>query len=313
MKKVTIGVYVITAAILFSGCLKKQENTEKLSLPPKTEEKIPAEAAKEPLKSTTEAAPSTPDSPKKETDVSSADTALKTENLVMRISGNVVAGKQSQVSFRVGGHIAKINVKVGDRVRANQVIAELDNTDFLLRQRLATAAVQQAKIQADQAQKDLIREEQLKKENVTSATSIERATNAHASAKIALETAQINLETAQKAVNDTKLVAPYEGIISKKFKSEGEFVGAGNMVFEIFEVGSMEISLKVPETFLKKISVGKILTVSNPATQLSAQVKVARIVPIVQEASRTFEVICNFVKNSTGIIPGQFVEAEISE
>jgi RND family efflux transporter MFP subunit len=210
------------------------------------------------------------------------------------------------------GHIAKLHAKVGDRVKKGQTLAQLNDADFLLRERMAAVAVQQAKIQFDQAKKDLAREEQLKQENVTSVAALERMTNGFQAAKLGLEQAQISLEMANKAVKDSRLDAPFDAIVTKKIRSEGEWVGGGAPVLELYEASDLEISLKIPEALLKKAQIGKTLTISVPSTGVKAIAKIVRVVPIVMESTRTFEVTAQFTKPGTPVFPGQFVEADLN-
>ena len=191
-------------------------------------------------------------------------------------------------------------------------MAEIDAADFILRERLASAGVQQAKIQFEQSQRDMAREEQLRKENATSQSSIERMTTAFTASKVSYETAQINLETARKAVSDTKLIAPFNGVVTKKMRSEGEFVGGGAPVYEVADTSQLEISLKVPESLIRNVRVGRALIVSSPSTDAKIPVKVVRIVPVISESSRTFEIICASTKPGIALFPGQYVEADLN-
>ncbi len=229
-----------------------------------------------------------------------------------RISGTVLSGKAGMMSFTPAGRIAKMIVRVGDRVHKGQTLAILDASDFEFRERLAVAAQSQAKVQFDQAKRDLEREEQLKKENVTSVASLERMSNAFTAAKAAMEQTQVNLEMARKSLQDTKLPAPYDGVVTKKVRSDGEWVAAGAAVYELYEIGETEVSLRIPESFLKKAQVGKTLNIMCPSTGVKAPARIVRVVPIVQEATRTFEVLAQFTKSGVQIYPGQFVEADLN-
>jgi RND family efflux transporter MFP subunit len=241
-----------------------------------------------------------------------SETRAPESTLSTRISGTVVSGKSGMMSFTPPGRLAKMIARVGDRVHKGQTLALLDATDFEFRERLAVAGHAQAKSMFEQAKKDLEREEQLKKENVTSVAALERMTNGFVAAKAGMEQAQVNLEMARKGVQDTKLAAPYDGIITKKLRSEGEWVGGGAPVYELYETGDLEISLRVPEAFLRKTHLGKELTILCPSTAVRALARIVRVVPIVQESTRTFEVVAQFTKSGVQIYPGQFVEADLN-
>ena len=227
-----------------------------------------------------------------------------------RVSGQVKVSKQGQASFKVPGHLVRTFVQVGDRVRKGQVLAQLDNTDFELRVRAAANQVELSQVSLEQAKRDLDRESQLRKEGATTATNFERVSNQLASAQISLSSAQIASQQAQKAVSDTKLMASFDGVVSREFKVEGEYVAIGAAVFEVSSLTDLEVSLKVPEFLLSSVKVGNELRVSIPSASKETVVTISRLVPVIQENSRTFEVIGKFKgsENVSGVVPGQFVE-----
>ena len=227
-----------------------------------------------------------------------------------RVSGTIQVARSGAASFKVAGHVARVTVQVGDRIKKGQLIGQLDDTDYILREKLAQAAISQAIIALEQARRDLSREEQLKRENVTTQSAFEKVQNSSASAQIQLVQAQISLDQAQKALNDTKLIAPFDGIVSKRYKVEGEYVAIGASVFDIYGAGELEVSLKMPENLLTKVKIGKEVPLSIPSLSFDTSLRIVRIVPIVQENSRTFEVIGHVTRNDERLYPGQFVEAQ---
>ncbi|NBX18046.1 MAG: efflux RND transporter periplasmic adaptor subunit [Proteobacteria bacterium] len=229
-----------------------------------------------------------------------------------RVSGQVNSGKQGQASFKTAGHISKTIVQVGEKVRKGQILALLDDTDARLRFNLARNQLEQASVTFEQANKDMQREEQLKKEGATTQTNLERISNALAAARIGRAQAQINLQQAEKNLNDTKLAAAFDGVVARRLKVEGEYVGVGAAVFELASMKELEVSLRVPETLIRKVKPGHVVSLSIPSLGRSAQAKILRIVPVIQENSRTFEVIGRVGDAlSDDIIPGQFVEAQL--
>jgi RND family efflux transporter MFP subunit len=156
------------------------------------------------------------------------------------------------------------------------------------------------------------REEQLKKEGATTQSNLERVTNALTAARIATAQAQINLQQAEKNLADTRLTAAFDGVVSRRLKVEGEYVGVGAPVFELASMNELEVSLRVPESQIKKVRPGAEVSLSIPSLGKDTKAKILRIVPVIQENSRTFEVIGRVQGTLTGeIIPGQFVEAQL--
>jgi RND family efflux transporter MFP subunit len=231
-------------------------------------------------------------------------------NGLSRVSGQIQSAKQGEQSFKVAGHISKTMANVGNAVKRGQVLAQLDDADYLLRDRISTVAVEQAKIAVEQSKRDMAREEQLRREGATTQANFERVTNQLENSQLALSQAQLNLQQVKKQLNDTRLVAAYDGVVSKRMKVEGEFVGVGAPVYQVSAVGELEVALRVPEALLRKVSPGQKVPLSIPSIEKTTEMEVQRIVPIVQENSRTFEVIGRVVTGDASIVPGQFVEAQ---
>ncbi len=240
------------------------------------------------------------------------NTPPPTPEALTRVSGQVNSGKQGQASFKIQGHISKTIVQVGEKIRKGQVLAILDDTDARLRLQLAQNQLEQARVTFEQASKDMMREEQLKKEGATTQTNLERVSNTLAAARIGQAQARINLQQAEKTLSDTRLTAAFDGVVARRLKVEGEYVGVGAPVFELASMKELEVSLRVPESLIRKVKPGHEVNLSIPSLGRNAQAKILRIVPVIQENSRTFEVIGRVEGSlSDDIIPGQFVEAQL--
>jgi RND family efflux transporter MFP subunit len=297
----TLWYVNLSFAVIFCSCTKK---SDKINLPSDTPIKTEnTPSATPPIKAEAQPLASQP---------SSTPQPTTAEVQSLRVSGQIASVKQGQASFKVPGHIEKISVQVGERVKAGAVLAKLDDADYLLRVRLAKNSVELADVALNQAKRDAQREEMLKKENATTVANLEKQNNSLANAQIQLSQAQLNLQIAQKALTDTKLQASFDGVISKRIKIEGEYVAIGNSVLEVSAVDDYEVNLRVPESSINRVKMGDLVPLKIPSTLNSLTMKVIRIVPVIQEQSRTFEVIGKIqtdIKNNQLVFPGQFVEA----
>lgn len=245
------------------------------------------------------------------TQIPAKPTTEPSESLT-RVSGQVNSGKQGQASFKVAGHISKTIVQVGEKIRRGQTLAVLDDTDAQLRLKIAQNQIELARVSLDQANKDMERELQLKKEGATTQTNLERISNTLANSKINYSQAQISLQQAQKNLGDSRLQAAFDGVVARRLKVEGEYVGVGAAVYELASLSELEVSLRVPENLIKKVKPGHQINLSIPSLSKDTQAKILRIVPVIQENSRTFEVIGRIQGTLPGeLVPGQFVEAQL--
>ncbi len=229
----------------------------------------------------------------------------------VRLSGTVTAIREGQGSFRVGGHIAKVTAQEGDQVKKAQLLAVLEDEDASLRLRSAKLGVGLAKVSLEQAKRDHGREEQLARSKATTDVNLEKVRLGLENAKVSLEQAEVALAMAEKGVQDTRLCAPYDAVVTRRHKVEGDYVAPGAPVFELTSRGDLEVTLKVAENFLKQVVVGARMQIYIPSTALNTAAEIVRVVPVVEANSRTFSAVGKLPGGRADIVPGQFVEARL--
>ncbi|BBH52191.1 efflux RND transporter periplasmic adaptor subunit [Fluviispira sanaruensis] len=248
----------------------------------------------------------------KKLDESIKNVSIRKENsdLGFRVNGNVLSLKQGNLSFQTRGFISQQFVNVGDKVKKGQIIAILDDRNPVLQKKLQQQNLQLAKVKFEQAKRDLDRTTELIKKNATTPYALEQAQDIYSSSQIQLAQAETNLTIAEKAYNDTRLVAPYDGKISGKFKDIGEFISEGVAVFSAFEDKDVEISLLINEAQISKVKIGMNIDINVPSIDVSSKLKITKIVDLISKETRMFEVRGKLMTSDINLVPGQFVEAE---
>ncbi len=141
----------------------------------------------------------------------------KPVSLPVRTSGILASKSEARLSFKTGGVIDKINVEEGERVNEDQLLASLDLSEI-------SAQVEQARSAYEKALRDFERAENLYKDSVAT---LEQYQNA----RTALNVAESNLNIAEFNLRHSKIIAPSNGKILKRFAEENEIVGAGMPIF----------------------------------------------------------------------------------
>ncbi len=226
-----------------------------------------------------------------------------------RVSGTVSSLRKAELSFRVPGFIKKMTSRPGAIIKSNEILAELDDTDFALEVEMARIQVEQAKEQLNAADKEYQRELGLKQQNASTGSFFDKIDSAYKQAKIALKLAEAKLRTSQNALAYSKLRAPYDCIVAENAKDEGEFVSPGTKVFHIYEKDSREIDIEVPERLITKLQTGSEVAVRVPSLDYAGTGKVVRLVPVVSEKTRTFRVSVKLDGDDERVVPGLFAEA----
>jgi RND family efflux transporter MFP subunit len=225
-----------------------------------------------------------------------------------RLTGEVAPVRKSDLAFRVGGFVDKIVARPGGACKQGEVLAQLDTRDFLLRVEIARARLAQAQIGFKTATKELEREKELKAENASTAAAFERVEATFDQARLAQALAQSEMKSAEQALGDTKLIAPYDCVVTEQVKYDGESVQSGTTVFKIYDVKDAEFLFEAPERLLGQLPVGAKIKASVPSSGFSGVATITRVVPVISERTRTFRVYAQ-PDGAPVLTPGAYAEA----
>ena len=180
-------------------------------------------------------------------------------------SGVARAGVESSLSFRVAGTIARLDVQVGDRVRAGSPIAELDPVDYELQVREAEASLRQAEAREGNAEADLRRVRSLYENDNAARTDLDAATAAADSAAAQVESVAQRLDLARRQVDYTHLAAPAAGAIADVLAEVNENVSPGQPVVVLASGSAPEVGFAVPEALIREVREGMAVMVGFDA------------------------------------------------
>ena len=177
---------------------------------------------------------------------------------IRKFSGLVEAADTSMISFEVSGVTQEIRVKAGDKVKKGQVIATLDQQKFQLNVQAAAAEVDKVKVLIRDKKNELDRLLRIFKidPGAVSARSIDQAQAAYDGSQQSLDYAQSQLNLAKRDLRNTKLIAPFDGVIAEKFVDPFQEVKRGQRIFSLFSEGTMEVAVQIPETVIQDIYFG---------------------------------------------------------
>ncbi len=162
-------------------------------------------------------------------------------------AGEVRARTESRLAFRVPGRMTQRPAEVGQRVRAGQLLAQLDPTDLRLAQANAQAAVQAAKANVDLGAAELKRYRDLRGQGFISAMELERRETSLQAQQSQLSQAQSQLALQGNQATYTTLVAPASGVLTAVEAEVGAVLSAGMPVVRLAQDGPRDAVFSVPE------------------------------------------------------------------
>ncbi|TXH90988.1 MAG: efflux RND transporter periplasmic adaptor subunit [Rhodoferax sp.] len=180
---------------------------------------------------------------------------------VAEFSGEVRARSESRLGFRVGGKILRRQAEVGQRVRAGDVLAQLDPQDYQLAAAAAKAQVAAAQTNRDLAAADFKRFKDLREQNFISSAELERRDAALKAAQAQLDQALAQGSAQGNQAGYTSLKADVAGVITAVEAEPGQVVAAGTPVVRIAQDGPRDVVFSVPEDKVARIKAGSAVEV----------------------------------------------------
>jgi RND family efflux transporter MFP subunit len=171
-------------------------------------------------------------------------------------AGEVRARVESRLGFRVGGKIVRRQVELGQRVRAGEVLAQLDPQDYQLAAQAARAQASAALTNRDLAAADYKRYKELRDQNFISGAELERRDAALKAAQAQLDQASAQGAAQGNQAAYTTLVADVSGVVTAVEAEAGQVVAAGTPVVRIAQDGPRDVVFAVPEDKVAQIKIG---------------------------------------------------------
>jgi RND family efflux transporter MFP subunit len=218
----------------------------------------------------------------------------------VQVYGRVLARQTGVVAARTRGAIDRVTAHVGDRVKKGDIVATLV-ADMLTAERALKAAELKefsAKIRTAGAQlrlsaQELERLERLRKSSAFSVAryqdklrDVERFRSALAEAKAKQEQARAELRMSDINLYNAKVLAPFDGVITKRTVEAGNYVSVGSPVVTMLNEKSLEVEAEVPANRLGGLANGIEIDV-KPEFGKSFKATVRAIVPEENALSRT--------------------------
>lgn len=170
-------------------------------------------------------------------------------------SFDVTAAKDAQLALKAVGIVKTVNVEIGSAVKRGDVLLELENESEKLAVKLAQNDLESAQTAKAHAKSVLDKFKLV--QSVSSKQAFENAEFDFKNAALAENAAHLALNLAQKRLEDTRLLAPFDGTISGKSIEVGEGVGGvAQKLMSIFSYPEVKLKLSFDEKFKDRVKIG---------------------------------------------------------
>lgn len=269
----------------------------------------------------------------------------------LEVSGTLDPDERSEIAAQTAGTALKVYVDVGSRVKRGDVLVDLDSREASLRLDVANATtasqmarlglgkggakfaaddvadVKMAKENAELAKVEYERAKQLFDSGAISKATFDQAKSAKDRSEAAYDSARNGAEQAwtalmasqsqaglsSKSLDDTKIRAPFDGMIDAKRIAPGEFAGMGRVVAVLVRDDVLRFRFDVPEVQSGAIAVGNgvdVVVAAFPGKVFRGEVK--RIGASVKSATRTLPIEAELPNEDHKLRPGFFAKAQVA-
>ncbi|MBF0634737.1 MAG: efflux RND transporter periplasmic adaptor subunit [Nitrospinae bacterium] len=243
-------------------------------------------------------------------------TVVKAESRFLPVVQESVGWMESRnapvVSAEVAGKVMEIMADAGARVKAGQLMAQLDPTDFVIAKKAASAEVGRLTALIVNQQALVDRYSKLVDENFISGVTMEAAVSQLDSFKEQMEAARAQLSAAERRLEKTRITAPISGQVEQRMVSVGSFVDVGRPVFQVASSEELKAFLPFPETVSDQIRTGLKVMLSTPSSpDKPVEGVIGEIRPMVGAGNRAVVAVVE-VKNPGGWKAGASVNGLVT-
>jgi RND family efflux transporter MFP subunit len=213
-------------------------------------------------------------------------------------SGAIEADNSVSIGFSVSGRVQTVNVQEGQHVSAGQLLATVETTEYENSLLVARASLEQA------------------------ADNFKRYDELHAkgslperdyiTAKVTLAQAEANKSSAEKRLTDTRLYAPFAGIISAKSIERGASAAPGVSAFTLLKTDLVYAQASVTESEIGKLTIGKETAIAIPGLNETLKGAISIINPQGDATTRTFAVKIRLANPGGKLLPGMMADIKIA-
>lgn len=267
------------------------------------------------------------------------------------VIGALAAIDQATLSVKVAGRLQSLSVDLGTHVKLGELVAQIESVDYELKLRSAeallaqararlglpltgiddavnaeeTSTVRQASASLLESKKQRDRTRELAKRGISSQADLEIveanyeiAFNRHLEAledirqrQGVLQQRRVDVEIARQQLADTKIFAPFDGIVQERKASPGEFLNTAASIVTLVKVDPLRLRVEVPERNATGVRPGQKVRLAIEGDTNKYTGIISRLSPAITDASRMLMVEADIANHAGLLRPGTFARADI--
>ncbi len=242
----------------------------------------------------------------------------------IELTGTVVSNGQKMIGSRYMGYIKKVFVKLGDKVKREDDLYEMESAEFDIMKSQADLMLEQSKIVVEFWRKRLSninkRKNRLKQNAKIPMMNIDdleaQAENVMGmldSAQVMVEQASIKAKQMATIFNYLKMKAPSDGVVVQKNIKVGDMVMPGMLTIMLVDTENLEIDVSLSEGIIGRVKEGQRLTVKIPSINYKTIGTIHAIIPDANPMTHKIKMRISFDKGDSNVFPGMYAKVIIPD
>ncbi len=225
-------------------------------------------------------------------------------------SGKIEAENSANVSTRMMGYVTKVNVKVGQKVSAGQLLVSINNADLQAKKAQVDASIIQATALYNNAKKDFDRFTALFNQQSASQKELDDMTSRYEMAKAGLEGAKQMRNEVMAQFSYSNITAPFSGEVTNTFVKEGDMANPGMPLVSIEGASHLQVTAMVSENDITSIQNGMNAKVLVKSSNQELTGKVIEVSGSAKNTGGQYLVKINLSNTNNKVLSGMFVNVQ---
>jgi membrane fusion protein (multidrug efflux system) len=221
--------------------------------------------------------------------------------------GTLRARETVEISPEMAGILRDTHFEEGQPVKRGDLLFTIDDSKLNRQLRERNAALEEAKARMEKAEKTAERISKLYKRHTVSEERWDQAVTEVEAARAEVNRLSAALELTRERFKDTRIRAPFRGVVSKRHVDPGDYVRRGEVMVTLYDTENMEAEVKIPERHMHRVQSEQKAELRIPAFPKSVfSGRVRFVSPAVAEHTRDFLVKVSVENSERKLKPGTF-------
>ena len=242
------------------------------------------------------------------------------------LTGTVVSDGQKMIGSRFMGYVKKVYVRIGDQVKREDDLYEMESAEFDMMKAQADLMLEQTKIMVEYWREKLyqvnVRRARNKNKKVNEIDIADMADlDAQAanietmleSMQIMVKEANIKAKQIASTYNYIKMKAPSDGVVVQRNIKVGDMIMPGMLTIMIVDMENLEIEVSISESIISKVKAGMKVPVEIPSIKYKTTGVIHAIVPDANPMTHKIKMRIRFDRGTENIFPGMYAKVTIKD